>query len=198
MASTILIANRGSIAGRVACALAAFACVGASDPPPPPPPAAIIEPLQGPITLTAMPLDRAFALFRTLCMDPFPDPAAVERAVLAAGLGFTPGHRDNPGERLWDSPHGTVFFRGASAMADGRPMQDCDLRFLMPDPLTRAELVERIGQALAPGRPRRNVDTIAIWDLGGNFADRLQYFPASPDIRYFSLNRRHIDTGPSH
>ena len=177
-------------------ALAAFLCLAAAGPLPPG--AVSVPPVPGPVTLTALPLDRAFALFRTLCMDTFPDPEAVERAVLAAGLEFAPQHLDAAGERLWVSRYGEVYFRGAGAMVDGRPMQDCDLRFAMPHSMPRGELVERIGQALAPGRRRVDVDLTATWDLGGNFADRLQYFPAAQDIRYFSLNRRHIYMGPNH
>jgi hypothetical protein len=181
--------------GTVRCALAALACVAAGEP-------LSAQRAEAPamttVRLMPLPLERAFALFRVLCMDTFPDAQAVEGAVLAADLGFTPDRAAAPGERLWVSPYGTVNFIEVGVMSDGRPRQECDLRFVMPQRLARRALVKRIGRALAPGRRRVDVGGTATWDLGSNFADRLQYFPASRDIRYFSLNRRHIYTGSHH
>ena len=149
-------------------------------------------PTLGPISIETLPPERAFQLFRTMCMDTFPDGDLVERAVLEAGLGFVREPTSVPGERIWTSRHGKVIFHANRAMEDGRPMEECDFRFAIPDRLGRDALVAEIERALAPGRRRFEADGVAIWDLGGNFADRLNYFPAAEDTRYFSLNRRRI------
>jgi hypothetical protein len=164
------------------------------------PPAAlpplVVPPVEGQFSLRAMPLDRALGLFRAICMDSRFDGAAVERAVLAAGLDYTRQPVEQPGEMLWTSPYGEVYFRGSGAMRDGRPMQDCDLRFAIPERLERRQLAARIGRALAPGRQRVDVDLMSIWAMGRN---RLQLGGFSPDdSRLIDLNWRHIGPERGH
>jgi hypothetical protein len=164
------------------------------------PPAArpplVVAPQQGEFSLRALPLDRALGLFRAICVDSRFDGAAVERAVLAAGLGYARQPADRPGEMLWTSPYGEVYFRGSSAMRDGRRMQDCDLRFAIPERLERRRLAARIGRVLAPGRRREDVDLMSIWTVGRN---RLQVGGFSPDdSRLIDLNWRHIGQGRGH
>ena len=137
-------------------------------------------------------LERGFEVFRTICLNSFPDPAAFDRAASVSDLGFERAPASRPGEHKWASRHGTLIFNSQWPMDDGRPMIECDFRFAIANELSSRELISRIEAALAPGRPRADVAGVAIWDLGNNFADRLNYFPASPDIRFFSLNRRRI------
>lgn len=190
MFNKILIANRSGIAGAFLGAFAGFAGAAPAQPAAPRP--VVVPMILTPLRIETLSLDRAFALFRAMCMDSFPDGDAVARAVLAAGLGFVREESAVAGERIWTSRYGEVIFHANRAMADGRPMEECDFRFAIPDALERDELVGRIGQALARGSRRFDADGTAIWDLGRNFADRLNYFPASSDLRYFSLNRRRI------
>lgn len=181
-----------------AAPLLALACIGAAQPPAALPPLHV-APERGHFNYRPLPLDRALALFRTICMDSHFDGEAVERAVLAAGLGYTRQIAEQPGEMLWTSRYGEVYFRGEGVMRDGRPMQDCDLRFAIPDRMARRRLIARIGRALAPGRRRVEADSVSIWNLGGNFADRLQYARFAPgETRLIDLNRRHIYPGQEH
>jgi hypothetical protein len=185
---------RSRRARRAIGALVALGCIGTSQPPAALPPL-FVPPLERNYSLRAMPLDRALALFRTICMDSRFDGAAIERAVLAAGLDYARQSVEQPGEMFWTSRYGEVYFRGRSAMRDGRPMQDCDLRFAIPVRMESVELAERIGRTLAPGRRRVDVDLVSIWDMGGNFTERLQVAGFSPDdTRMIALNRRRIDT----
>jgi hypothetical protein len=150
-----------------------------------------------PIAISTVPMARAFASFRAICLDTFPDVEAFDAAAQASDLGFARAEGGGPGEHRWVARAGMLIFNTERTMEDGRAMLECDFRFAIPDRLTARQLIGRIERALAPGRPRFEADGTAIWDLGGNFADRLNYFPASPDRRYFSLNRRHIFAWPT-
>ena len=211
--SKILIAGRGKMkpvakgrtaglqsrrAGRALGALAALGCIGTSQPPAKLPPV-VVPPQQGHFSFRTLPLDRALALFRTICMDSRFDGEAIERAVLAAGLDYARQTVEQPGEMLWTSRYGEVYFRGRGAMRDGRPMQDCDLRFAIPERLERRRLAGKIGRVLAPGRRRVDVDLVSIWEMGGNSGHRLQVGRFSPDdTRLIDLNWRHIDSDREH
>ncbi len=156
-----------------------------------------VPPEAGPFTYTTLSLEQAVAKFRDICLNPLLDHQAIEQAVLASGLGFTRDTDTGVGEWHWTSRYGTVYFRSNSAMTDGRPMQDCDVRFVIPRRLPQRELTERIGRLLAPGRPRVDVELVSIWDLGGSFSDRIEMAGWVPgDSRAISLNRRHIYPGP--
>lgn len=169
-------------------ALAFAAAIAGHSPSKPPP----TFPMQT-IRIVPLPMDRAFAVFRKVCFDSFPDPAAVKGAVAALDLGYEQDAIDKPGRIDWTSPHGDLRFDSEDAMADGQPMQQCDLRFASKEQLSEPELVEAIESALASGRSRIDQNGSSFWELGlGDFSDRLEYRPASADTRYFSLVRRRI------
>ena len=161
-----------------------------------PGPPETVAPEIGPFTYTTTSLEDGVARFRAICLEPLLDGEAIERAVLASGLGFARDDSVAQGEWLWKSRYGSVYFRSNSVMTDGRPMQDCNVRFIIPRRLPQPELADRVGRLLAPGRPRTDVELSSIWDLGGNYADRIEmdgWVPHEP--RAISLNRRHIYPG---
>ena len=171
--------------------LLALAAVAQTGPP------QTVPPETGRFTYASLSLEEGVAKFRAICLEPLLDHEAIERAVLASGLGYTRDESVGAGEWLWTSRYGEVYFRPNGAMTDGRPMQDCDVRFVLPRRLPQRALAERIGRLLAPGRSRVDTELGPIWDLGGNYSDRLALYGWAPaDDRFISLNRRHIYPGP--
>jgi hypothetical protein len=155
-----------------------------------------VPPVTGTFRYSTLSLEDGIARFRSICLEPLLDPVAIERAVLASGLAFERSNEVPAGEWLWESRYGSVYFRSDSAMTDGRPMQDCNIRFVIPQRLAQRALADRIGRMLAPGRPRLDVDLDSIWNLGGDYADRIELGGWVPgDSRFISLNRRHIYPG---
>jgi hypothetical protein len=172
-------------------ALVLVAAVAAQPGPPP-----TVAPELGRFTYSAMSLEEGVAQFRAICLEPLLDSQAIERAVLASGLGYARDDSVAAGEWLWKSRYGSVYFRSNSAMTDGRRMQDCNVRFIIPRRFSQRELANRVGRLLAPGRPRTDVELSSIWDLGGNYTDRIEMDGWAPfDSRAISLNRRHIYPG---
>jgi hypothetical protein len=162
-----------------------------------PAPAQTVPPERGTFRYMPLSLEAGVEKFRAICLEPLLDPEALERAVLASGLEFSRDTSVAAGEWLWTSRYGEVYFRSNSAMADGRPMQDCDVRFVIRERLTHRRLADRVGRLLAPGRARIDADLRTAWDLGGNFADRIELAGFAPgDTRFVDLNRRHIYPGP--
>src|SRR5690606_36509818 len=99
-----------------------------------------VPPEIGPFSYTTLSLEQGVAKFRDICLNPLLDHQAIEWAVLASGLAFTRDESVPAGEWLWQSRYGEVYFRSNSAMTDGRPMQDCDVRFVIPRRLSEREL----------------------------------------------------------
>jgi hypothetical protein len=146
--------------------------------------------MEGPSTFKTIPLTRAFAVFRKVCLDTFPDPDAFDGAVEKAGLGFVKEPATRPGWHRWSQGGRYLTLELKGRMEDGRAFQQCRFRVAVPEELSEEARMKAIGDALAPGRPHVERYGLGAWDLGGDEPTRLELLPASPDTRVFDLSVR--------
>ena len=140
------------------------------------------------ITIKAIPLEEAVGLFRAVCPAAYPDSAAFDRAVEGLNLGFEMIEEGPPGPRVWKE--GERYF-----ILDAAPgEQGCSFRVAIEEQFSRDDLIGRLGEALAPGRPLTDRDFFAYWDLGENGC-RIEYLPASEDLRLFTIMLRSGEAG---
>ncbi|HEY0413163.1 MAG TPA: hypothetical protein VGD66_08475 [Allosphingosinicella sp.] len=151
------------------------------------------EPLRGPFKIKAVSMSRALEIFRTVCIDTFPNRRAFNRAVAGAGLGFV---RETPfegAEYQWGD--GARYFAWArQRRPDGSVERMCRFRVAVHEELTEKERMDAIGSALAPGLTRREISGLAFWELGGQPATTLELLPASPDTRLFDLEISRVES----
>ena len=173
-----------------ALALACLATAAAARPPAPAPARPGAVPY---LQFSPMPLERALALFRALCMRAFPDGGALERAARAIDPEIGRSESGLPSRYYWhsgrsfDLTYDLYGFRPDAAWGRGRGT--CELTVTVAGRLGSAALAARISARLA-GRRRPAVSGgAAIWDLAGNDRDRLEYQFSAPERR-LSLTRR--------
>lgn len=177
-------------AGTLALAAACFATAAAGQPPAPAP----VRPRAAPyFQFAPMPIERALALFRILCIRAFPDVDALERAVRAIDPDVGRSESGLPSRYYWhsgqrfDLTYDVYGFRENAAW--GRGEGSCELTLTVAGKLGPAALVARISARLARGRHPVVRRGTLIWDLVGNNRDRLEYSFHAPERR-LSLTRR--------
>jgi hypothetical protein len=115
----------------------------------------------------------AFALFRRLCFEPFPDPAKIEAAIAASGPGFVRWQPSNDLEKLipshiWYSPSAKVSYIARGGMPSSLPDPQCTLKVTAPASADAEQLIPALGAALGIG-PAKIVGHKAyrtgMWDL---------------------------------
>ncbi len=167
-----------------------------------------------PVRLAPLPMARALGAFRDTCMATFPDAAAFDTAVAAAGLGFVRREEPQRGASEWSSQHGHIVLRQAQrrsgseerrARREGRPVvqrwqERCDFWVAIEERRDVPDLLMAIGQQLAPGRPPVEEIIGASWDLGPSPAGgklKLVYLPAhEEDPRLFTLSLQRLPDNP--
>jgi len=161
-----------------------------------------------PVRLAPLPAARAFGAFRDLCMTPFPNPAAFDRAAAASDLGFVRSERAERDSPEWSSRHGRVVLHAAAerrreSRNDRREAPDrrrprlrwlarCDFWMAIGERLDQNALVAAIGARLAPdARPVEEILGVS-WTLESPRADavlKLVYLPSTDDDpRLFTLS----------
>jgi hypothetical protein len=147
-----------------------------------------VPPEEGPFVIPAMSLDKALTTFHAVCMAPFPDPARFEAAVRASGLPFARTGAGEGGLYRWSDPHRSVRLQIDEPLSRGRSADSCRFRVAIREQLTAGQIMDRIGLDLVPDdRLVVTPEDWGYWPLGGNLDYRLEYLPASPDTRLFSL-----------
>lgn len=135
------------------------------------------------VRITTMPLGQALSAFRSACFETFPDPATFNRAVANLGMGFERTATEVPGRQQWRE--GERYFVLDTIAGE----QDCSFYVAIQEQLARAELLERIGRSLAPNHQMTDREFMAFWALGDSGC-RIDYLPASDDLRLFTIMLR--------
>lgn len=175
-----------------------------------------------PVRLTPLPIGRAFAAFRDICMAGFPDPDTFNRAAAAADLGFV-RNRGNDRTIDYSSRHGQIVMRHGRdprrvarreretrvnrrerrALAEGvreRWVARCDFWVAVEERLEPEALVAAVTAGLAP--ETRPVEEIIgySWTLAppaGGGTLRLALLPTDADPRIFTLSLQWLVAAPA-
>ena len=169
------------------------------------------------VRLAPLPVARALGAFRDICMTPFPDPAAFDRAAAASELGFVRSERAERDSPEWSSRHGQIVLHGAERRsvesrrerrrqgpgARGprlRWLARCDFWLAVEERLDERALIAAIGDRLAPNvQPREEILGVS-WLLDSPRHDavlKLVYLPSTEDDpRLFTLSLQLLPIGP--
>lgn len=143
------------------------------------------------VEVTPLSFERAFAEFRAICMDAVAGAEAFEAAVEGSDFDYELVPERPASEPLWTSRRGKVGY-SVERLEDGRAASECVFRVFVAEASSRDALIETIGDALAPSRPRSTNPFVAHWDFGSGSDAGLYHYMPSKDVRYLELNWRRV------
>lgn len=115
----------------------------------------------------------AFALFKRVCVEPFPDPAKIEAAIAGLGPSFVRWQPATELEKLipshiWYSPNAKVSYIARGGLPSNLPDPQCTVKATAPADADAEQLIPALGTALGIG-PAKIVGHKAyrtgMWDL---------------------------------
>jgi len=131
-----------------------------------------LSPQQDAATTEPMSAPDAVALFKRVCVDPFPDPVRFKAAIEAPELGMRivpkpPEAKGQPGDR-WDGPNAQFSYTSADWLPRDLPSPQCSMRTRLaatPDHAAIAATTAQ-GLGLAAGKTSGKRQPTTQWEVG--------------------------------